>query len=273
MTSLVSAQRLGIVAVDEAIPLELRSRSTEEEVDAVILAVYRQVLGNDHLMSQERLTSAESLLRGREISVRDFVRAVALSEVYRQKFFHSNPQNRFIELNYKHLLGRAPYDQSEIAFHTDLYHQGGYEAEINSYIDSVEYTENFGDWVVPYFRGFATQRNQKTVGFSRSFQVYRGYATSDRSQGNGSRSRLTRELARNTASPVYAGSTAESLRGTSAGSRNQMYRLQVIQGAASGRGTRVRRGKAEYLVSYDNLSAKLQQINRRGDTVTMISLA
>ncbi len=105
MTSLVSAQRLGITALDGLTPVELRPHATEEDVNAVIFAVYRQVLGNDHLMLRERLVSAESLLRGREISVRDFVRAVALSEIYREKFFHSNPQNRFIELNYKHLLG------------------------------------------------------------------------------------------------------------------------------------------------------------------------
>ncbi len=270
MTSLLSAQRLGIAALDEFAPVELRPHSTEEDVNAVILAVYRQILGNEHLMLRERLTSAESLLRGREISVRDFVRAVALSEVYREKFFHSNPQTRFIELNYKHLLGRAPYDQSEIAFHSDLYHQAGYEEEINSYIDSPEYTESFGDSIVPYFRGFSTQRNQKTVGFSRLFQLYRGYATSDRGS---SRAKLTRELAQNSASPVYIGSTSDSLRGTGAGDRGQLYRLQVTQGAASVRGTRIRRSKMEYLVSYDQLSAKLQQVNRQGGLITAISLA
>jgi len=161
MTSLVSAQRLGIAVFEDAAPLELRSNRTEGEVEAAILAVYRHVLGNDYLLRSERLVSAESLLRGGEISVRDFVRLVALSELYRDKFFNANPQNRFIELNYKHLLGRAPYDQSEIAFHTDLYTQEGYEAEINSYIDSPEYTESFGEWIVPYYRGFETQRNQK----------------------------------------------------------------------------------------------------------------
>ena len=81
---------------------------------------------------------------------------MAQSETYRKKFFYPNSQTRLIELNYKHLLGRAPYDESEIAFHVDLYNAEGYEAEINSYIDSVEYQENFGESVVPYYRGFAT---------------------------------------------------------------------------------------------------------------------
>jgi phycocyanin-associated rod linker protein len=272
MTSLVSAQRLGIVAFDEADPIELRPNYNEDDVTVVIRAVYRQLLGNDHLMARERLISAESLLRSGDISVRDFVRAVALSEVYRQKFFQSNPQNRFIELNYKHLLGRAPYDQSEIAFHTDLYVQEGYEAEISSYIDSPEYQESFGESIVPYYRGFSTQRGQKTVGFTRLFQLYRGYANSDRAQGNGNRAKLTRELAQNSASPVYIGSTAENLRGTSAGEREQFYRLQVIQ-AAPGRGPRVRRSSTQYLVSYEQLSNKLQQINRQGGIITRITPA
>ncbi len=272
MTSLASAQRLGIAAFESSAPLELRPTSTDGEVIAVIRAVYRQVLGNEHLMNRERLLSAESLLQGREISVRDFVRAVALSDVYRQKFLESNPQNRFIELNYKHLLGRAPYDQAEIAFHTDLYHQEGYEAEINSYLDSAEYQESFGEWVVPYYRGFATQRGQKTVGFSRMFQLYRGYANSDRAQGS-NKAKLTRELALNIASPVYIGSTGDCLRGTSAGSRDQFYRLRVVQGAAPGQRPRVRRSSTEYIVSYEQLSNQLQQINRQGGTVTSITLA
>ena len=272
MTSLTAAERLGIVPFVESDPVELRDNPTEGDVEAAIRAAYRQVLGNDHIMASERLTSAESLLRGGQITVKDFVRAIALSELYRTKFFHSNSQSRAIELNYKHLLGRAPYDQAEIVYHLDLYINEGYEAEINSYIDSPEYQESFGDSIVPYYRGFSTQRNQKTVGFSRIFQLYRGYANSDRSQGSGNRAKLTREVAQNAASPVYIGSTAESLVGTSGGSRNQFYRVQVLQGGTKG-AARVRRSKIEYVIPYEQLSNRLQQINRQGGTVTGITLA
>jgi phycocyanin-associated rod linker protein len=270
MTSLAAAQRLGFEPFVESAPVELRDNWTEGEAAAVIRSAYRQVMGNDHLMASERLTSAESLLRNGAISVKDFVRALALSEVYRNKFFHSNPQTRFIELNYKHLLGRAPYDQAEIAYHTDLYNREGYEAEINSYLDSPEYQENFGESIVPYYRAFATQRNQTSAGFSRIFQLYRGYASSDRAKASG---KLTREIARNTASPVYIGSTGESLSGTSGGSREQIYRVQVIQGAPAGRGARVRQSKFEYLIPYEQLSGRLQQINRQGGKVIGITLA
>jgi len=168
-------------------------------------------------------------------------------------------------------LGRAPYDESEIAFHVDLYNAEGYEAEINSYIDSVEYEENFGDSIVPYYRGFATQRGQKTVGFNRMFQLYRGFASSDRSQ-NQTQARLTWEVARNMASPIHTASTGKALGGTSGGSRDQLYRVTAMQGAAKF-SPQVRRTTTEYLVPYEQLSSRLQQINKRGGKVVSITTA
>lgn len=55
-------------------PVELRSNATEDDLQVVIRAAYRQVLGNAHLMESQRLTSAESLLRNGDITIRDFVR-------------------------------------------------------------------------------------------------------------------------------------------------------------------------------------------------------
>ena len=53
---------------------------------------------------------------------------------------------------------------------------------------------NFGDNVVPYYRSFVYQAGQRSVGFTRIFQLYRGYATSDRAQSGGKQSRLAGEL-------------------------------------------------------------------------------
>ncbi|WP_390692790.1 phycobilisome rod-core linker polypeptide [Aetokthonos hydrillicola] len=138
---------------EDSLRVELRSDRIDEDVEIVIRSAYRQVFGNEYVLDSQRLTSAESLLRQGQITVRGFVLALAQSELYRDKFFYRNSQNRFIELNYKHLLGRAPNDESEIAYHVDLYNSQGYEAEINSYIDSQEYRDNFGENIVPYYRG------------------------------------------------------------------------------------------------------------------------
>ncbi|NET51463.1 MAG: photosystem I reaction center subunit XII, partial [Merismopedia sp. SIO2A8] len=256
---------------DESDKVELRPNWTQADAQAVIVASYRQVMGNEHLMLRERLTSAESLLRQGQISVRDFVRFIAQSELYREKFFYPNSQTRLIELNYKHLLGRAPYDESEIAFHVDLYNSQGYEAEINSYIDSVEYQENFGENIVPYYRGFATQKGQKTVGFNRLFQLYRGYANSDRAQ-NQKQARLTWEVARNLTSSINQPGRGQALTGTSGGTRGQLYRLTVMQ-AASPISPVVRQATSEVLVPYEQLSSKLQELNRKGRKVMSITTA
>lgn len=272
MASSTAARQLGFEPFTDGTPVELRTNRTEDDVQAVIHAAYRQVFGNDHLMQHERLVSAESLLRQGSISVRSFVRALAQSELYRNKFFYSTPQVRFIELNYKHLLGRAPYDESEIAYHVDLYVEKGYEAEIDSYIDSVEYQENFGESIVPHYRGFETQRGQKTVGFNRMFQLYRGHANSDRAQGKNKSAWLTEELAHNSARPIRTPGFGRELTGTVGGGRSQLYRVRATQ-AASGRTTQIRRSVKEYLVTYEQLSPTLQRLNQRGSRVVSVSPA
>lgn len=275
MAVTTAAGRLGVAPYDESQRAELRRNWFKaQEVDNVIRLAYRQVFGNQYIMKSERVDTAESLLRQGDIIVRDFVRALALSDLYRQKFFVNGPQNRFIELNFKHLLGRAPYSQEEVQAHTKLYQTQGYDAEINSYIDSAEYSENFGEDTVPFPRGYKTQRTQWTVGFPRFFQVYRGYASSDRAQSIGVRSRLVRDVATNNAPSVSdTVGSGPAIVGTTGGSREQLYRIQVIQASAPGRLPQVRRSYTEYLVPYEQLSRKLQQVNRAGGRVTNITKA
>jgi phycocyanin-associated rod linker protein len=269
MAGLQEAGRLGIKPFEETAPVELRSNWTPEDAQAVIRAAYRQVLGNEHLMQSERLVSAESLLAQGVISVRDFVQAIAGSELYRQKFLYPNFHVRFIELNYKHFLGRAPYDQTEISYHLDLFISQGYEAEINSYFNSVEYQSSFGDSIVPYNRDFQVDHpGQRAIGFSRLLHLYRGYASSDRAQGQ-KQPRLTWELAKNLATPISAVSTG-SLSGGLGGSRGDVYRLRVLR-SASPRSAVVRQTTTELLVPYDQLTTKLQQLNRSGSKVISVA--
>ncbi|MCU0551425.1 MAG: phycobilisome rod-core linker polypeptide [Leptolyngbya sp. Prado105] len=268
MASLQEAGRLGITPFSETEPTELRSHSTPGEVQAVIAAAYRQVLGNEHLMQSDRLITAESQLTQGVISVRDFVRAIANSELYRQKFLYPNFHVRFIELNYKHLLGRAPYEQAEIAYHLDLFMSEGYEAEINSYLDSVEYQNSFGDSIVPYHRDFQVDHpGSRAIGFSRLLHLYRGYANSDRAQGQ-KQPRLTWEVAKNLATPISV-PAASALTGSMGGNRG-VYRLRVLK-AASANSAVVRQTTTEVLVAYDQLTPKLQQLNRSGSKVISVT--
>ncbi len=284
MAVTTAANRLGISAFQESSPVELRPDYSLDDLQLVIRAAYRQILGNDYLMASERLIPAESLLKEGNISVREFVRLIAKSEIYRKRFFHTLPQVRLIELNFKHLLGRAPYDESEIAEHNDIYSEKGYDADIDSYIDSIEYSESFGDNIVPYYRGFATIKGQKTVGFNRMFRLYRGYANSDTSQIEGKNPRLTTELGRNSTTTIVAPSggsdgwsyknssdAVPSVRlGVGADEKGKVYRIEAT--GIYGQGyPKTRRSAAAFLVPYDSLSAKIQQIQRQGGKIASIT--
>ncbi|MBP5972324.1 phycobilisome linker polypeptide [Brasilonema sp. CT11] len=286
MAITTAASRLGTSAFSNAAPIELWSNASQTDISAVIAAVYRQVLGNDYLLKSERLTGAESLLLNRSISVQEFVRQVAKSQLYKAKFFSSSFHSRFTELNYKHFLGRAPYDESEIAYHLDLYQTKGYDADIDSYIDSSEYQANFGENIVPYYRGFKTQPGQKTVGFTRIFQLYRGYATSDRSQIPGNSPRLASELAKNSASTVVAptpsnngfayrpplrGETPSStFGGSQAFGTGRLYRVEVANISKPGY-PKVRRVNQAVVIPYEQLSDYFQRVQRQNGKIASIT--
>lgn len=290
MAITTEAARLGTLPFSEQEPIELRSDWDDSDAQAVIKAVYRQVLGNDYLMESERLVGLESLLTNGAVTVRDFVRAVAKSELYKTKFLYSNFQTRVIELNFKHLLGRAPYDEAEVVEHLDRYQNEGFEADIDSYIFNTEYETHFGDNIVPYYRGFDTQTGQKMAGFTRMFNLYRGYANSDRAQAAGSQSRLATELAMDSVSAVVPPSGADSQgwayqaskkgtvntrvfgRPSAVTERGSLYRIEVSAILSPGY-PRVRRSNKVFVVPYEALNKTLQRINKTGGKVASITRA
>jgi phycocyanin-associated rod linker protein len=282
-----AASRLGTTAFSAA-PTELRPNWTPEDARNVIHAVYRQIFGNAHLMASERQPALESLLNNGQITVREFVRALAKSDLYKQKFLYPHFQTRVIELNFKHLLGRAPYDESEITEHLDRYQNEGFEADIDSYIDSAEYDANFGDSTVPYYHSFSLKTGHRTVGFTRMFQLYRGYATSDRGQLGGSSTKLAGELGRNGVSAIIAPSGGSegwayqpSAKGTmpsrvfgrtSSDSTGRLYRIEA-SGIKLSRYPKVRRSNQEFIVPYEQLTNTLGQISRLGGKVSSVTIA
>lgn len=272
MAGLQEAGRFGIRPFEETERVELRPHWTQNDVQAVIAAAYRQILGNEYLMQAERLVTQESLLVQGTITVRDFIRAIALSELYRKKFLYPNFHVRFIELNFKHFLGRAPYSQAEISHHLDLFIAKGYEAEIDSYLDSAEYDSSFGDSIVPAYRDFQVDHpGQRAVGFSRLLQLYRGYANSDRAQGQ-KQPKLTWEVARNLTTPIASASPG-SISGAIGGARGDVFRLRIV-GSAANLATNsavVRQATTELLVPYAQLTTKLKQLSRAGKRVVSVT--
>ena len=244
--------------VTDTDPVELRANATADDVEVVIRAVYKQVLGNQHVLDGERLATAEAMFRNGEISVRGFVAMVAKSELYKSIFFYPASQYRFIELNCKHLLGRAPLDQAEISRHVQLYNGQGYDAEIDSYIYSDEYQAQFGENTVPYARS-STQAGVKNVGFNRIFALERGAAANDRDTA----AKLISDLAGNLATAISApasGSGAYSNPG-------KRFRVSITK---ANFGPRVAKSNFTFEVGFSQLSQKIQTIQRSGGKILSI---
>ena len=261
MGNLTNSATLGLDAF-EGSPLELRPNFTEDDLQQIIRAVYKQVLGNQYIMESERLSSAESFLRNGDITVRQFVRLVAKSGLYQSLFFHSASQYRFIELNFKHLLGRAPQDQSEISDHVAIYNEQGYEAEIDSYLDSEEYLDSFGENIVPYPRGIRSQVGIKNEAFNRMFSLLRGSATHD---GSGS-ARLITSIAANAATPIKPPAMGN---GANYGNTGKRFQIAYSSSKSSARLNKFTMQKC--VVSYSQMSQKVQNIHKSGGKILSIT--
>jgi Phycobilisome Linker polypeptide len=132
--------------------VSLSENSVEAKAN-VLYAAYKHVFGNAYLMEEERaaLAVAESDFLGNTLSVKELVRALAKSSAYRTRFFEKTSPYRYVELNCKHLLGRGPTGQAEVSEHVQRVVNEGFDADIDSFIDSAEYDARFGSDSVPRF--------------------------------------------------------------------------------------------------------------------------
>jgi phycoerythrin-associated linker protein len=240
---------------------ELWPTSGVDEVQAVIRAVYKQVLGNPHVMESERLVSAESQLSDRSISVREFVRLVAQSDFYSTRYFQKCAPYRFVELNFLHILGRAPQDQTEISEHIIRCVEQGYAAEIDSYIDSDEYQSAFGENVVPYYRGRSSEANTKQVGYNRMFALDRGFAQIDSAV---KASQLVYAVATNSANTIKPATS----RGGAYVATEKMFKI-VVTGSKFDRPRRL--SNTTYIVQGNHMTSQIQRINRTSGKIASIT--
>lgn len=279
------ASQLGVSLFEETPPLEWLPGSSESDLEVIIRAVYRQVLGNAYVMESERLGVPESQFKRGELSVREFVRAVAKSDLYCSRFFTSCARYRAIELNFRHLLGRPPLDLEEMRQHSTILDTQGFGAEIDAYLDSDEYQTTFGEHLVPYLRGYKTEACQSLVQFTHTFQLVRG-ASSSSLKGNlaGKSPRLNTLVIQSVptavVSPASSGAafrdpagSARTRLGAGAGEQGKVYRVEVTGYRARrvNQISKFRRSNQVYLVPFEQLSATYQQVHRDGGVIASIT--
>ncbi|MCU0543492.1 MAG: phycobilisome rod-core linker polypeptide [Oscillatoriaceae cyanobacterium Prado104] len=251
---------MGSIVINSA-AVELWPTSSLEDVQVAIRAVYKQVLGNPHVMESERLVAAESKLCDRSLSVREFVRAVGKSEFYRSRYFEPCAPYRFVELNFMHFLGRPPQSQAEISEHIVRCIEEGYEAEIDSYIDSDEYQTAFGENTVPYRRS-NTQAGQSQVTFNRMYTLDRGPSQIDSAIKS---SQLVYAVATNSSNKIAPPSTNL---GGSGEANKKMFKI-LVQGSKFDSPRRF--STTTYLVAGDNMTSQIQRINRTSGKIVSIT--
>jgi phycoerythrin-associated linker protein len=280
--TLGSASRLGLSQYDETPAIEWAAGGSQEEAEAIIQAVYRQVLGNAYVMQSERLSGPESRFKRNELTVREFVRAVAKSDLYRTRFFECVDRLRGIELNFRHLLGRVPLDYAELKVHTAIQDTKGWEADIDSYIDSDEYSQVFGDNIVPYIRGYRTEAVQSIRQFSQLFQTVRGAASySLKSDFAGNSSKLNSlVILRSPATVVppspngmagsFSNPTVSPRANLAPGASmpGQTYRIEVT--GYNNYGT-FKKSNQVYHVPFNRLIDEYRQIQKRGGKIASVT--
>ena len=154
-----------------------QGRSTAEK-EAVIQAIYKQVLGNFHVMESERLVSSESRLVNGEISIKEFVKELANSQLYQSRF-GDIPRFRQVELGFKHFLGRAPRVYTEISAGLAAYEGGSFSSLVNFFVDGEEFDQAFGEYIVPATRGTTTIGAQTPSGFVNTLKLINDAAGCD----------------------------------------------------------------------------------------------
>ena len=282
------ASRLGVERFDSDSPYENFSGDPDASKVEVINAAYRQVMGNAYVMDSERQLVPESQFKLGEISVREFIRRIAKSELYQSRFFDACSRYRYIELAFRHLLGRAPASFQEMRVHAERLDTLGYEADIDSFLDSDEYQNTFGEYTVPYQRGWKTESCSTMQEFGWSFQLLRGNCSSSlKGDLAGISSRLGGAVYQNRPLAVIAPSSAEtqgwSFRPATnlqdattrlgAGAVGRMYRINVTGYRANNIRpiSRYIKSNRVYFVPYEKLSQEYKRIHKEGGVISSIT--
>lgn len=120
------------------------------EMNDLIEAAYRQIFF--HAFSADRERFLESQLRNGQITVRDFIRGLLLSNTFYNSFYAKNSNYRFVEQCIQRVLGRDVYSEREKIAWSIKVATKGIEGFVDELLDTEEYMENFGYDIVPFQR-------------------------------------------------------------------------------------------------------------------------
>ncbi|MEM6251737.1 MAG: phycobilisome rod-core linker polypeptide [Cyanobacteria bacterium P01_D01_bin.156] len=131
------------------------------EKNAVVKAAYRQVFERDIKRAYSLdISNLESQVKNGEIAMKEFIRRLAKSPLYRKNFFEPYINSRALELAFRHILGRGPSSREEVQKYFSIVSEGGLSKLVDALIDSNEYGDYFGEETVPYLRGLGQEAQE-----------------------------------------------------------------------------------------------------------------
>ncbi|MGB3312181.1 MAG: phycobilisome rod-core linker polypeptide [Nodosilinea sp.] len=126
-------------------------QSPGEERQAALYQIYAQVLERQpYGFERKQLAKIEAEFLKNKIGVKRFLRELGHSEVYLNEFYYNSSNPKFIELCFKHFIGRAPSDQTEMRRYCDILMRQGVKAMITALLASEDYLRHFGCFTVPH---------------------------------------------------------------------------------------------------------------------------
>jgi phycoerythrin-associated linker protein len=135
------------------VPLTVSRRSSVEERKAALYQIYQQVLERQPYASERKqLAQSEKEFLADKIGVRRFLKELGQSAVYLNCFYYKYSNLKFLELCFKHFMGRAPFNKEEMQIYCDILMNQGVAKFITALLDSEEYRKVFGCFTVPYPR-------------------------------------------------------------------------------------------------------------------------
>ncbi len=134
---------------------------SSSEKQEVVKAAYRQIFERDITRAySQSLSYLESQVKNGDISMKEFVRRLCLSPLYRQQFYQPFVNSRVIELAFRHILGRGLSSREEFQKYFGIISEGGLPALVGALVDSQEYADYFGEETVPYLRGLGQEAQE-----------------------------------------------------------------------------------------------------------------
>ena len=119
-------------------------------IDGLIEQAYRQVFF--HAMKADRDFFLESQFRNGNITMRDFIRGLLLSERFQQGYYQCNSNYRMVDQVVGRVLGRPVHGDAERRAWSIVIGEKGFTNFIDTLLDGEEYMTAFGYDLVPQQR-------------------------------------------------------------------------------------------------------------------------